>query len=339
MSPTLEWYHAAVIRAARRARNARWFFRWIALTQVIALLSLAQCTSESMKRSVPLSGIDLLLATLGLFVSLYWVAMLLRIVSSSWQARTVGRELIRSGRLYRPPPAAVAEISQISRAFARHLAPPGSPPPDIECWVLRSLSLVPSIVHGAGSTKLCLPLGFMRLFRTTPVHAKAMLAHEVSHLVQKDAQLWQLSRVAALPLYRLLMLVMVTNCALSLVFAIVALFRFATQPELFGHAFAPGMEIVVAFPFTLAITIVYGMLFRHFSQRILFSRYASEFLADVGAALCMGLREHCECIEIYAANVTNTPTHPARQARMDVTAKLFDPARRPAESWIFNIRL
>lgn len=49
-----------------------------------------------------------------------------------------------------------------------------------------------SVLTSRGITYIVLPLGFLKLFGGEPAQAKAILAHELAHVAQRDSRLWLL---------------------------------------------------------------------------------------------------------------------------------------------------
>lgn len=170
-----------------------------------------------------------------------------------------------------------------------------------------------------------MPLGLIAWFRRDPAQARTVLAHEVAHVVQQDATLWRLNYLVGLSLYRSLSRLNLAPIAFGFVFVFafymtLRLQLHHTERESIDQALNLIWGKWVAG--TTASMIIFGML-RNTAMVVANSRYASECLADIGAALCVGDGEYSRTVVSLMPNHIPTHMHPASADRVGVVAKLF----------------
>ncbi len=82
----------------------------------------------------------------------------------------------------------------------------------------RAYSGGPSIVEQKNRVILVVPLGFLKILNSKPELAQAMLEHEISHVNQKDSQLWSLATVFWNVMTKVMLPIMVIFFALYILF-------------------------------------------------------------------------------------------------------------------------
>lgn len=137
----------------------------------------------------------------------------------------------------------------------------------------RRYDTSPSVYADEEVARLYLPLGFVKLLRSAPNQAEAILAHELSHVVQKDTYLWLLAESWLFAAKKLLLPV---NIIVAIVVIALQFYAVQTIPygyEVDGNAFA--VEIVRAL-IPVAVILAFSYSIRQLRRR-------SENIADLGA--------------------------------------------------------
>lgn len=345
----LAWYHSAVSRAVRRARRCRRFLAYVIATQVFTMIVYIQFFVYSVRYR---QGFFFFVT---LIMAIIWFRVIWKILTSyqlAWLKR-VG--LITTGAMYRVPADALTEVRQLVATFTARLAPPDMQHPELELWLSRSSGLSPSVFELHGRTCLNLPLGFVSLLRRDPTQARTLLAHEVAHIVQRDAKLWRLANLVGLRLYDALSRLNLHLIWVGLAIAIYITInpRTILDPvyedaqieiaQIDGYLAVAHAKAHIKFPdeyaqaaidqvryaawFNLVggvvgTLIIYGLL-RYNARLVAASRHASECLADIGAALCVGDREYNWAVSSLMPNTYVTPMHPSSEERLRMVATLF----------------
>jgi len=159
----------------------------------------------------------------------------------------------------------------------------------IHVWVQRyeARSRLPSVLENSSGIHLLLPLGLVRVFSERPEHVRAMVAHELAHVRQRDVRLFQYVQ-----LLRRWQPFFYAAVALSL-----SSVAFGFEPNIIG----------------LIVVIV---IYRRSRRALLSARQHSEWVADLGAA-AFGHAEGLLAALAYTRETRNATgaIHPPRQVR------------------------
>ena len=141
----------------------------------------------------------------------------------------------------------------------------------ITIWLDNSQETVPSCTTRWGQVHLICPLGFLNLFTSDRQSAKAMVAHELGHVVQRDTSLW---RVVGVARYSILFFTGETVLLIAF-FILGTVFRPASRAAV--SSVDDWILTVLAYAFLIAIQIGACKL-------ITFSKRESELGADLLAS-------------------------------------------------------
>jgi hypothetical protein len=310
MQINLLWYHRAVERAERRAGRAGWFCVCIIAMHIYSFVAFVE---ELVSNIQDANRIEVA-ASIGL--ALLWLGGVCRIALRYFHLNRQRQLQIDEGNTYRAPVDAIIGIRDDVRKFSELLFLPKYAV-DFEIWICRSGGLSPSVFELGRNVCLCLPLGFIALFRKNRTCARAILAHELSHVAQGDAILWRLSYIIDIPLYRLSSVLLWSGIAVGVLHFLRAISMWS---------FPGGLPVVVLpiAAFGILIKLMLLILISRMKRTLLSARHASEMLADLGSALCIGLEGCCCAIMEIADNVESTLMHPAQGERVRILRALFE---------------
>ena len=140
----------------------------------------------------------------------------------------------------------------------------------ITIWFDNVYDVTPSCTTRWGRVHLICPLGFINLFTSDFTSARAMLAHELGHVLQRDSSLW---RVVGAARYCVAVLISLRAFEI-LIFIFGVLFLAAPSHNRYGDSW---ILSVVAYALLIAIQVGACKL-------ITYSRKRSELGADIVAA-------------------------------------------------------
>jgi hypothetical protein len=185
---------------------------------------------------------------------------------------------------------ALEDVQRSLNALGLHLRSPN-------VWLRRTDNeLLPSVCSAAlrpgqeVTDHLLIPRGFMSLVKTHPERARAIVAHDLSHFCQRDANLWTVVDLFFAVFRRTLVPFMIVNAAFLVVMAI----SLGRMPN--------------AGPFVHLIIVLRAQ------RSAAAARRQSEFLADRLASHIANQDALIACIREYTND--ESPLHPTRHERI-----------------------
>lgn len=165
----------------------------------------------------------------------------------------------------------------------------------INFWInYRSYDFSPSIVEYKGKVHLILPLAFFKICSAHQQEAKAILAHELAHISQKDSNLWLLASAYVRSIMEILF---PTNIGIMLT-SLAVNFQITNEYTQESLSESVILFLVIAAGTAIAgsiVTLPMYLFLRHIRRM----RHRSEYLADLAATI-FASREHlCKALERY----------------------------------------
>lgn len=194
---------------------------------------------------------------------------------------------------------------------------------NITFWRSLDFGRTPSVVEQKGEIHLVIPVGMIAMVANKPDVVKAMLAHELTHVMVGDTHLWTMSEAFA---RQLLFWAGIPFLISAIIFIIQLILEFG-----WPWNWPP-----------LGATWVAPMLFFKGCERIMELRRRSEIFADVTGALVAGPAAMIEAIETCVADEkrpqknmptsdyfdcdpsNTTATHPQKRFRLDRIRRLLE---------------
>lgn len=167
----------------------------------------------------------------------------------------------------------------------------------IHFWVnFRSYHFSPSIVEHKNKINLFLPLAFFKILNKYPREARAMLAHELAHVSQKDTKLW----LFASGYVRSIEILLPVNIGIFLTSIFIIVHNYTElivdlEYNTLGSMFLSivyhlqaltdlsGGIIVAGVPQSIPVLLLF-LFFRHVRKM----RHRSEYLADLASSIFVG---------------------------------------------------
>lgn len=285
-------YHHAARKAAIRAQWASAFLSFVLLMQIPgAIVRVLQL------RHV---GSDFGSGAIWLWLTWLWIASMIRTWLAFARPRRARLAAMKNRELYRAPKSALAEIRADITQFASTLLAPSAKRMGLELWIARNCTLSPSVFYFRGCSCVCIPLGFVSLYRSNRSVARAMLAHEIGHIAQRDTDLWARVQVIGGTLYDSLIKLLKINIWAGIFSSVWSWVRVLVE--------APAALQMVSVALVINLFIggliigIYLLLFVWAKDVLRSARHQSEYLADMAAAVCVGRQSCCEallsCIDI-----------------------------------------
>jgi hypothetical protein len=189
---------------------------------------------------------------------------------------------------------------------------------DVRLWIADDdPGVCPSVFEMHGLVHLVTPVTFPLLAKIHPLRARAMLAHELSHILQGDADLWPIchglhvaiSYIA--PLYCLMFAVM-DLVSIVLLFQTIEIQRQLPSYYHEGHLW----DFVKLF---VVPVVILWRLFRELKKRqekVTRARITSEVVADIAAVRFVNADALLDALTQHVKNDTSSQTHPQKSERI-----------------------
>lgn len=289
----------------KRRRRAR---RYVTLARLQVLLALLitvplviyhSFSAEPGEEFITLFAWAQVLAMMAVFV---WHARRFQSEFQAGQTRDISRVL---------PVRLEKQIEEIADAlklavhdFEVHLAP-------------RRFHANPSVVWVNRKHRLILPLGFLRLAESEPVMAKTMLAHELAHIVQKDASLWKLFLIYS-PVIRYVIVPFGILTTIVGVIYFIHTYEAVSNLEGVDWVQASGYLNIMAFALAqMALQNIGAPMAFLYGIRTM--RLKSEYLADLAAAGTTSPKDVLVTLQVFSVRSERqrSNTHPLDKQRIE----------------------
>ena len=155
---------------------------------------------------------------------------------------------------------------------------------------------------------LILPKNFLALSIKNRGHAKALIAHEFGHILQKDADLWLASYSFSQNFMGLHVLLAILNLAIIMITIILNLDNFIGSGLTFELAEVIGIWIFVLIAFLVGNVPLFMIL--RIQRKVTSYRKKSERLADYASVIYNSAADLLECFESYFEKKNTSPVHP-----------------------------
>jgi Zn-dependent protease with chaperone function len=321
--PTIDFLATLRRRARRIARNGNiWVRIWLSLSLCIGgiggiILARGLLSVSDSEFSLGISVLTLLLTLLPML--LVWPGLI-----GFWVAQGRFHRLLRKRYLAEPPQSVRREIEPMLEELSARMGP--------EMYPLRlrlhlwNASASPSIdverKKYGDAFYLVLPLGFLLVLRIDPEAARAMLAHELGHVVQGDVRQFRAFNA------------FVRGAVLTQLRCFVVLYILLLGWILFTEAESIRFSGLLQFNISLLHESALEFLVPVVALwRLRVARSLSEAAADLAAAVVVGREPIERAIRMFGGGLSNgfrlLDVHPSVDKRLRILAKALDRVANP----------
>lgn len=196
----------------------------------------------------------------------------------------------------------------VRRIFDELLQRTQQPHECYDLWYVRSNNISPSVVEIHGRAQVLVPRGLVRLSSTDPEQVRAMFAHELGHVMQRDTGTWVYSDIFCRAVYVLAVLTIMAYTSDSVI----------TQYKPWDEATAKLVDSMLHTSTSLVLgTIgIVGGLYRYIVKQ----RRHSEELADTAAILYADGSQLIRALQEQATEALSgkvSPYHPRVEWRIE----------------------